>query len=125
MKAVTVIDSVFKYLEANMVPGMNDLQEIAFYSIKEAVLDEADTLLETVNKNPLLRAVLAIDKDGNVDPEKLASRIKKGIERKGSVTFDIPMYGPVRFVAEDIDNILGTIMEVGHSENYQITGRTY
>ena len=69
----------------------------------------------------MLRAVLTIDKDGNVDPEKLANRIKKGIERKGSVTFDIPMYGPVRFVTEDIDNILGTIMEVGRNENYQRT----
>lgn len=121
MEAVKVIDSVFKYLEANMVPGMNDLQEIAFYSVREAVFDEAETLIEKVNKNPLLRAVLTIDKDGNVDPEKLANRIKKGIERKGSVTFDIPMYGPVRFVADDIDNILGTIMEVGHNENYQRT----
>jgi hypothetical protein len=121
MEAVKVIDSVFKYLEANMVPGMNDLQEIAFYSVREAVFDEAEALIEKVNKNPLLRAVLTIDKDGNVDPEKLANRIKKGIERKGSVTFDIPMYGPVRFVADDIDNILGTIMEVGHNENYQRT----
>ena len=121
MEAVKVIESVFKYLEANMVPGMNDLQEIAFYSVREAVFDEAETLIEKVNKNPLLRAVLTIDKDGNVDPEKLANRIKKGIERKGSVTFDIPMYGPVRFVTEDIDNILGTIMEVGRNENYQRT----
>lgn len=125
MDAKKVIDATFKYLEKNMVPGMSGFQEIAFYFAKETLSDEADNILETIKRNPLARAFVAIDKDGNVDVDKLAHRVRKVIEAKGSWTIDIPLYGPVSFVSEDIDNILLELKETGVNENYQITGRAY
>jgi hypothetical protein len=122
MEADKVINSVFDYLETNMVPGMNNLQEIAFYCAKEAVLEEKDSLMEKIKNNPLLRAIVAVDSDGNVDVEKLARRLRKQIERKGSFSVDIPLYGPVRFVPEDVDNILRGL---GYDESYQGIRRTY
>lgn len=125
MDAKKVIDAIFKYLEKNMVPGMNGFQEMAFYFAREAMNDETDNVIESIKGNPLARAFAAVDKDGNVDVEKLARRVRKVIEAKGSWTIDIPMYGPVSFVSEDIDNILLELKETGVNENYQITGRTY
>lgn len=125
MDAKKVIDAFFGYLEKNMVPGMNALQEIAFYSVKEAIDEEADGFIDTIKNKPLVRAMAAIDKDGNVDVDKLANRIRKGLESKGSLEIDIPLYGPVRFVPEDIDNILGELKEAERNEGYQNFGRTY
>lgn len=125
MDAKKVIETIFKYLEKNMVPGMNGLQEIAFYAVKEAIDEEADNLIEMIKNKPLVRAIAAIDKDGNVDVEKLAGRVRNGIEAKGSLDIDIPLYGPVRFVPDDIDNILLELKEVGYNENYQNPGRAY
>lgn len=125
MDAKKVIETIFKYLEKNMVPGMNGLQEIAFYAVREAVDDEADHLIELIKAKPLVRAIAAIDKDGSVDVEKLANRVRKGIEAKGSLTTDIPLYGPVKFVPEDIDNILADLKEVERNENHQNFGRAY
>jgi hypothetical protein len=125
MDAKKVVETIFKYLESNMVPGMSGLQEIAFYAVREAVDDEAEALIETIKAKPLARAIVAIDKDGNVDVEKLASRVRKGIEAKGSLTIDIPLYGNICFVPSDIDKILSDLKEVERNENYQIAGRAY
>ena len=125
MDAKKVVETIFKYLESNMVPGMSGLQEIAFYAVREAIDDEAENLIETIKAKPLARAIVAIDKDGNVDVEKLASRVRKGIEAKGSLTIDIPLYGNICFVPSDIDNILSDLKEVERNENYQNAGRAY
>lgn len=125
MDAKKVVETIFKYLEVNMVPGMSSLQEIAFYAVREAIDDEAETLIETIKAKPLARAIVAIDKDGNVDVEKLASRVRKGIEAKGSLTIDIPLYGNICFVPSDIDKILSDLKEVERNENYQNAGRAY
>ena len=125
MDAKKVVETIFKYLEVNMVPGMSGLQEIAFYAVREAIDDEAETLIETIKAKPLARAIVAIDKDGNVDVEKLASRVRKGIEAKGSLTIDIPLYGNICFVPSDIDKILSDLKEVERNENYQNAGRAY
>ena len=125
MDAKKVVETIFKYLESNMVPGMSGLQEIAFYAVREAIDDEAENLIETIKAKPLARAIVAIDKDGNVDVEKLASRVRKGIEAKGSLTIDIPLYGNICFVPSDIDKILSDLKEVERNENYQNAGRAY
>jgi hypothetical protein len=125
MDAKKVIETIFKYLEKNMVPGMNGLQEIAFYAVKEAIDDEADNLVDTIKAKPLVRAIAAIDKDGNVDVEKLAGRVRNGIAAKGSLTIDIPLYGSICFTPNDIDNILADLKEVDRVETYQNLGRAY
>ena len=125
MEAHKVITTLFGYLEKNMVPGMSGLQEVAFYAIRETVCEEMGHILETAKNKPLVRAFVALDKDGNVDVEKLANRLRKGIECKGSLSVDIPLYGSVRFVPEDIDNILRELKEAENGENHQAIGRPY
>ena len=122
MEASKVIGTVFKYLEKNMVPGMNELQEVAFYTIEETVFEETEKIIEAVTDHPFTRVLISVDKSGNMDVEKLASRLRKAMERKGSVSFNVPFYGPVRFIPEDIDNILRELKEVGYRENYPHIG---
>lgn len=125
MEISKVINAAFEYLEENMVPGMNDLQEIAFFAVKESVMEESQNLMDAVTKNPLYRAIAAVDKNGDVDTERLCNRIRKAIERKGGVELDVPLYGKIRFTPEDIDKIEAKLNGGGGNENYQIAGRTY
>jgi hypothetical protein len=125
MEISKVLDAAFEYLEENMVPGMNDLQEIAFFAIKETVVEEAQPLMEAVMKNPLYRAIAAIDKNGDVNTERLCNRVRKAIERKGGAEFDVPLYGKIRFTPEDIDKIEAKLNGGGGNEGYQIAGRAY
>lgn len=119
MRFEKVINCFFKYLEKEIVPGMNGLQEIAFFSLREAVDDELENWVATLTKNPFMRAVVAIDKEGNVDVEKLFKRIRAGMEKKGEITIEIPLYGTIKFLPEDIDNIANLMREVDCHENYQ------
>lgn len=105
MKFHAVVTTVMKYLEGQMVPGMNELQEFAFYALWESVNDEATSWAELLSSNPALRAITAIDKDGNVDVDKLIARVRKALERKGKLTVDVPCYGAVCFTPADIDEI--------------------
>lgn len=125
MEISKVINAAFEYLEENMVPGMNDLQEIAFFAVKESVMEESQNLMKAVTKNPLYRAIAAVDKNGNVDTERLCNRIRKAIEHKGGVELDVPLYGKIKFTPEDIDKIEAKLNGGGGNENYQIAGRTY
>lgn len=125
MEIGKVLNAAFEYLEENMVPGMNDLQEIAFFAIKESVMEEAQDLMEAITKNPLYRAIAAIDKNGDVNTDRLCNRVRNAIERKGSVEFDVPLYGRVKFTPEDIDKIEVKINGGNGNEGYQVAGRTY
>lgn len=123
MKISKAVDATLTYLEKQMTPGMSDFQEVLFYTFAETVREETDTLVETMSKSPFVRALLAVDKDGNVDTDKLISRIKKGMDRRGGFSVDVPLYGPVRFLPEDIDNIANLLTEEDEHENYQGFGR--
>lgn len=105
MEFSKVVNTIMKYLERQMVPGMTELQEFAFYALWESVNDESAIWQELLTSNPVLRAVVAIDKEGNVDVEKLISRARKALERKGKVNVDVPCYGAICFTPADIEEI--------------------
>lgn len=118
MKLEEVINTVFKYFENEMIRSLTGLQEVLFYSAKEAAVDSIENIKETISSNPVLRAIIASDKDGNIDIEKLARRIYIGIERKGSLTVEIPLYGTVCLMPDDINNIHRMLKEAEGRETY-------
>lgn len=115
MEASKIINAVFGYLEMNMLPSMNDLQETAFYYAKEVIQEESNQIVDTAKDNLAFRILFSMDKTGDVDHEKLASRVRKAMMHKGRISFNVPLYGPVTFVPEDIDNIM-QILENNHNE---------
>lgn len=124
MEAKLVLDHVFKYLEKNMVPTMNPAQEFAFYAVWESVKDESDGLISRLTENPVTRALAAIDKDGNVDTDKLVSRLTKAFEKKGKLQVNVPMFGPVTFLPEDLNAVADSIRRES-SENNSPVDRPY
>lgn len=117
MEAKLVLDHVFKYLEKNMVPTMNSAQEFAFYTVWESIKDESDGLISRLTANPVTRSVLSIDKDGDVDTEKLVSRLGRAFEKKGKLQVNIPMFGPVTFLPEDLNAVADSIRRESRENN--------
>lgn len=117
MEAKLVLDHVLKYLEKNMVPTMNDGQEFLFYTALEGVEEESDFLISRLTANPVTRALAAIDKDGNVDIDKLVGRLNKAFERKGKLQINIPLFGPVKFLPEDLNAIADSIRGESRENN--------
>lgn len=117
MKIETLAKTVVSYFEKNLVPGMTAAQEVAFYAVAEAVTEEAQSLVASVASNPVLRALVAMDKAGNIDHHKLLRRLRAGLEKKGKLPVTVPLYGAVTFCPEDLDELGAMLEEVSKSEN--------
>lgn len=105
MKADKVIDTFMGYLQDQMVPSMTNAQEFAFYAFWESIRDEADTLVSRLTSNPLTRAIIAIDKDGEIDTDKLVARLRKTFERQERLSLEVPFFGTVCFNESDLTAI--------------------
>ena len=117
MKVNQVIDTVMGYLEQQMVSSMTNAQEFMFYAVWESVRDETATLVERLTANPVTRVLAAIDKEGNVDTDKLIARFEKTFEKQERLTFEVPFFGKVCFTRADLNTIENRLKGVKSYEN--------
>jgi hypothetical protein len=101
----TVIEGLSKYVNHEIVSGMNDLQEIMARIAINRILADHEKIKETLCENGVIRAMGIIDSDGYVDVDYLFDEIKKEIERKGKLVISIPMFGKITFNPSDIETI--------------------
>ena len=100
-----VIDGLTRYLNSNLFAKMNDWQEVLARIAVGRIIGNPEALKQSLQANPFVRTFAVMDSEGNVDLEPIMRDLKKEIERKGKITFEIPMFGKISFVASDIDEI--------------------
>lgn len=100
-----VIDGLSRYLNKNFYSNLNDWQEIIARLTVGRIIGNPEALKQSLQANPFVRTFAVMDSEGNVDLEPIMRDLKKEIERKGKITFEIPMFGKISFVASDIDEI--------------------
>ena len=106
-------------IEKNIMPGMNDWQEIAARIALGRVFDNRDALKNYLVNNGYIRTFAMIDNDGNVDIDRLAGDLKREIEKKGKLEIDLKIFGKMKFEATDVDNLHRMIVQGGtRYENY-------
>lgn len=101
----TVIDGIAKYINNEIISGMNDLQEVMARIAVGRVLNNHEKIKETLASNGIVRTMGFIDSDGCVDVDLLCDELKKEIERKGKLSVSIPLFGKITFDPNDVDNI--------------------
>jgi hypothetical protein len=99
-----VIDGLSRYLNNNFYSKLNDWQEVVARLAVGRIINN-ENLKQSLQANPFVRTFAVMDSEGNVDLEPIMRDLKKEIERKGKITFEIPMFGKISFVASDIDEI--------------------
>jgi hypothetical protein len=62
-------------------------------------------LKQNLQENGIVRTFAVMDSEGNVDLEPIMRDLKREIERKGKLTVNIPMFGKMTFVPQDVDEI--------------------
>ena len=100
-----VIDGLIRYLNNNLYSKMNDWQEVLARIAVGRIIGNPESLKQSLQANTFVRTFAIFDSEGNVDLEPIMRDLKKEIERKGKLTFDIPLFGKMSFVASDIDEI--------------------
>ena len=100
-----VIDGLARYINNNFYSKLNDWQEILARLAVARVVNNPETLKQSLQANGIVRTFAVMDSEGNVDLEPIMRDLKKEIERKGKLTIELPMFGKISFLPQDIDEI--------------------
>lgn len=114
-----VVDGIVKYAERTIIPTMNGIQESAFYSLAELIKDNHSMVEEILGKNFFLRAMIKLDKDGDINLEQLAPSVRRGISRsrEKKISFKMPGYGPITLNEQDVNELFDTIQKEDANAN--------
>lgn len=116
MQYERVVDGIFRFMDREIFPNMNDLQEVMARIAVSRVLGNGG-LKQQLIENPFVRTFAIIDHDGNVDVDGLMRDLKEQIRAKEKLEISVPMFGRFTFHESDVENLHRTIME-GQHENY-------
>jgi alpha-L-fucosidase len=121
MKIDKVIDGLIKYIDKHVLPQMTPLQELGYLTISEAIRNDVGAIEQLILNNVFTKMLFSADRNGEVSLERLVSGLRKVIAKKGSLTFNIPMYGNFTLNDSDITEILKNMTEEqNHEVNTQV-----
>ena len=106
-----VMDGIIKFIDAEIMGGMNEWQELVARMAIGRIAENSDAVKSAVLSNGIVRTFGVVDSNGMIDIDGLARDLKREIARKGKLTVKIPMFGVMTFKPEDVDKI-----------HYMITG---
>jgi alpha-L-fucosidase len=121
MKTVKVIEGLIKYIDKHVLPQMTPLQEVGYLTISEAIRNDVGAIEQLISNNVFAKMLFSADRNGDISLERLVSGLRKVIAKKGSLTFNIPMYGNFTLNDSDITEILKNMTEEqNHEVNTQV-----
>lgn len=112
-----VVNGLVKYIDNEIYPQMNDLQEFAARVLVGRVIQNGQNIKNNLINNGYIRTFGIIDEDGMVDVEGLGNDIKRELSRKGKVTLTVPMFGKLSFTPTDVDVLYKTIKGEAQNED--------
>lgn len=98
-----VIDGINRYIDSEIYSNLNDLQELLARIVVGRINSNAENIKAVLMSNGFAKTLCIIDSDGMVDIGRLMQDIRREIERKGSIEFDVPMIGRLKFTPADVD----------------------
>lgn len=106
-----VAKGIVAFIDKEIFPRMNPLQEIAGRIVVSRLYDNREGIKETIKGNPVLKSIFFTSDGEEVDADGLLRDLKTQINSKGKIEFEIPMFGKFTFVGSDLDTLHRHIME--------------
>ena len=103
VKFESVIDGINRYLDKEIYGNLNDLQEFLARLAVGRINQSTDTIKAMLMSNGFAKTLCLIDSDGMVEIDSLLQEVKRELERKGSIQFEIPLIGKITFCPSDVD----------------------
>ena len=100
-----VLDGAVEFIETNIMPGMNDWQEVVARLAIGRIYDNREALQNFLVSTGYIRTFALIDDDGNVDIDRLTADLKREIEKKGKIEVNLKVFGKMKFNASDVDTL--------------------
>ena len=106
-----VLDGAVRFINENVIPGMNDWQEIAARIAIGRLYENQQSVLTFLQNNGIVRAFGVIDSEGDVDIDRLCTDLKREIQKKKKIQVAIPGFGKMSFDAADVDKLYNYMKE--------------
>ena len=100
-----VLNGVIKFVEREVIGGMNPWQEIIARVAMARVTNNANRIKAMLVDNAFSRALAVSDENGNIDVDGLVCDLKKAISAKGSFEIEVPLFGRFKFIESDVDKL--------------------
>lgn len=111
MEFERVLAGLVRYINAVIMPTMNDVQRMVARVFLSRVMRSAKEIRGSLAGNYFIKTFGFMSEDGRVDVEGLAEDIRRVFAENPVLEVSIPMYGVLRFKVEDIDEIKRYVME--------------
>ena len=111
MNTQRIIEGLIRYIDRTVAPRMNGLQEVGYLTLCELVRENPGVIDAYIKNNFLLKTYLCADGEGNINLDRLYSALEKVMQKKGTLSFDIPLYGAFKIEPSDLRAIYDTIKE--------------
>jgi hypothetical protein len=98
-----VVDGINRYLDKEIYVNLNDLQEFVARLAVGRINQNMGSIKTYLMTNGFIRTLGIIDHDGMVDIDAVLKEVRKEIERKGSIQFEVPMIGKLTFHPGDVE----------------------
>jgi hypothetical protein len=105
VKFESVVDGINRYLDKEIYANLNDLQEFLARLAVGRINQNSEAIKAALMNNGFARTLCLVDSEGMVEIDSLCQDIKKEIDRKGCIQFDVPMIGKITFRSVDVDVI--------------------
>lgn len=105
------IDGLSRYIDKYIYPEMNGLQQVGYLTLVETLKTSPEMLTGYLQNNFLLRMLLSMENNGEINIDRLKSALTKAVNNKGKIEIEVPMYGKFTFKSEDINEIIKHITE--------------
>lgn len=110
-----VLNGIAKYINNEIFPGMNQLQQFAARVVVGRILNNEKNIKNMIVNNGFIKTFGIVDEEGLIELESLMHDIKREISRQEKITFEVPMFGKMTFSPADVDalyyNITGEELE--------------
>lgn len=100
-----------KFIRKEMYPAMVEWQEFIANVAISGILDDVDKLATQITSNIALKTILCIDEEGNIDLDRLISRIEGEMAQRGKLKIAIPLMPKYTFTAKDVENLKRFLQE--------------
>lgn len=97
-----------EYIEAEIVSKITDWRKWIFGTGVSMLLMRAGEFYNALKSNPVVAMLGVIDENDMIDLDLLYQEMKKQAA-KGSITFDVPMLGPLTLNEVDVDKLYNYI----------------
>lgn len=106
-----VFNGLIRYINKEMFPGFNDVQDVVGRIALRRVIEKKQAIKDVLTGNGLLKTFAIIDDRGEVDIEGLLKDLRAEICERQKLQIKIPMFGTFTFVEGDVDVLRRYIME--------------